>query len=458
MPLDRRMPRRAFSDTQASLREQEASLAPEVGPVSVGWGRAEIVAPPGAPLAGYGSRRGAPHQGVHDRTFAKAIAIAAGEAPPVVFVAADLLLLPPELDARLRADLRGVLPRERLVFTASHTHSGIGGFAHGFPWTLAFGAPDPAAERAVLDAIEAAVKDALRSISRGRFAFGEVLAPGLSKNRVRKSGSPVDPFADLLLVERESDHRRAALVVYSAHATTISDREFLLSADYPGVTQQTLEGELDLVAFSAGAVGSMSPRADGLERAGAEWEGRALATAMGRAIPAVAARLRDHARIALLRFPVRLPRQEWRLGAQVALQPMLSAAIVPGIAHVQAIAFDNDVWVALPVELSGEIASELKTHARTAGALLAITAFDGDYCGYVVPKTAYDLEEAEQGELAEYETRTMSFYGPWMGALFRGVTWEAAKAVRGAVRDPTAALRGPFVRVAPPPPPPEPAR
>jgi hypothetical protein len=84
------------------------------------------------------------------------------------------------------------------------------------------------------------------------------------------------------------------------------------------------------------------------------------------------------------------------------------------------------------------------------GALLAITSFDGEHCGYVVPKTAYDQNDADKGELADYEAETMSFYGPWMGELFRGVTWEAARAVRQAVRDPSAAPRGPLIDAPPP--------
>jgi hypothetical protein len=200
----------------------------------------------------------------------------------------------------------------------------------------------------------------------------------------------------------------------------------------------------------------MSPSPGWAERPGAEWEGRALANAIERAIPAVEARLRDRARIAAIRFPVKLPRPEWRLGRELALQPMLSAAFLPADAHVQAVAFDNDVWVALPIELSGEIAAELKTHARAAGALLTVTAFDGEHCGYVVPKTAYDLADADKGELADYESQTMSFYGPWMGELFRGITWQAARAVRDAVRAPDIAPRGPLIEVARPPTPPPP--
>ena len=55
------------------------------------------------PLAGYGSRKGAPATGIHDSLFVKAIAIRVKD-KTMVFVGSDLLIMPPEV-SKLSDDL-----------------------------------------------------------------------------------------------------------------------------------------------------------------------------------------------------------------------------------------------------------------------------------------------------------------------------------------------------------------
>src|SRR5690606_24653947 len=57
-----------------------------------------------------------------------------------------------------------------------------------------------------------------------------------------------------------------------------------------------------------------------------------------------------------------------------------------------------------PGDYSGELAVLLKEEARGVGWHAAVTSFNGDYTGYIVPAEYYGLKT--------YETRTMSFFGP----------------------------------------------
>ena len=71
---------------------------------------------------------------------------------------------------------------------------------------------------------------------------------------------------------------------------------------------------------------------------------------------------------------------------------------------LQAVRIGPWVWLSTPCDFSGELALELKQRARAADLRCAVTSFNGDYLGYVIP-TRY-------ASMDGYESRTMSFYGP----------------------------------------------
>ncbi|MFO0726998.1 MAG: neutral/alkaline non-lysosomal ceramidase N-terminal domain-containing protein [Myxococcota bacterium] len=458
-PLDRSVPRQSFRRSREALESAQRSLGtPMPGPIAVGWGRARIEAPPGVTLAGYGSRASTPSIGVHDPCFARALAVRSGSEPPALWIAADLLLIDRDTREAVAAALRGVVEPERILYTATHTHGGPGGYVDGLIYSLVAGPSRADMKTALVNALSQAARTAVGGLAPGRIAFGEIEAPGLSTNRVRKSGLPTDPVIGLVLLERDADHHRAALIAYAAHATTISDLEATLTADYPGQLVQGLEadGSLELAAFSAGAVGSMSPRAGWSEHPGAAWMGAELGRAVRLGLPRIAQALSDQRAISVLSFQVTTPPRQWRIGDELAI-PLIAQSFAPTQLRVAALSMGKDTWVSLPVELSGEIAARLRARARAEGRLLVISVFGGDYGGYVVPRSAYDLPEAERGEMADYERKLMSFYGPWMGDLFAAATWRAMRAVSEVIPQPP---RGPLVVVAPPQtsPPPEPPR
>ncbi|HOX73169.1 MAG TPA: neutral/alkaline non-lysosomal ceramidase N-terminal domain-containing protein [Bacteroidales bacterium] len=83
------------------------------------------------PLAGYGDRKGNPATGVHDSIFVKAVAIKTIR-ESIVLVGADLLIMPPNItDSVVNLLARKGIRRQQLVFSATHTHSGPGGWAPG---------------------------------------------------------------------------------------------------------------------------------------------------------------------------------------------------------------------------------------------------------------------------------------------------------------------------------------
>lgn len=60
--------------------------------------------------------------------------------------------------------------------------------------------------------------------------------------------------------------------------------------------------------------------------------------------------------------------------------------------------------ISTPCDFSGELALGIKDCLRARGADAAITSFNGDYVGYVIPARYYHM--------SGYEPRLMSFFGP----------------------------------------------
>ena len=461
VPVNRSLPRGAFRESRIALERSTAATAiASPSAIDVGWGASEIKAAEGTSLAGYGSRAGEPHEGVHDPTFARAIALRAEDGQPVVFLATDILLIEGTLRAAIAERLAGVIAMDRIILTATHTHGGLGGYADNFAFRFVTGAPDDRAKSDILDAIDTAVRAAIASLAPGRVALGEVEAPGLSTNRIKKVGLPVDPVAGVLLVERKSDKQRAVLVTYGAHATVVSDLDRRVTADYPGAMARALESHgLAMAAFAAGAVGSMSPRAGWSEQPGAEWQGQALAGAVLAALPRLSRDLVDRAPLVALQATLVLPPRQWRvIAADWSMPAPFTEMFVPIRAPVTAVTLGRATWVSLPFELSGEIAARIRARARNSGHVLVLSSFGGEYAGYVTPPAAYDMPEADKADMADYETRLLGFYGPHMGDLAAAAAWRTMLAAESRT---TGVTRAPQLVRMPPPatsPPPEPAR
>lgn len=433
--VDRRAPF-AQPEYVEAIERLERGPGPRVGagPFQAGWARVEIEVPAGAPLAGYGERGGAAHLGVRDPVYARALAIGAGDVR-VVVLASDLLLLDAETAQEIRDALAPLLPREALLFSASHTHSGPGAYAEGLIWELVFGDYAEESRRAVVRAHVAAVEQALLEQGPAQIGVSEIQGPAaLIANRVERGG-PVDAVLYVLSVERD-DGRRAAWWSYGCHAVTLPASNLLLSADYPGQIAAHFEGQrLELLAFSAGGVGSSNPAR---EQEDSRWLLEPLTRLLERGLGQARARAKHEGRVAVLSRTVPLPPVNYRVGEGLRLfSPLVQALTrLPKVLELRAVAIDQAVILQLPAELSGNLSRGARASARRAGLKLAITPFNGSYVGYVVPRRVYDLPEAERAELHTYETQVMTFFGPYGGDLMINYGLRLAARTAAAARAP----------------------
>ena len=142
------------------------------GPLEAGWAKRPMTPPIGTPLAGYGNRKGEPSTGVHDELFVKALVLSDGRNRAVI-VASDMLIVPPNLAGMVRERVadRTEIAAGDILFNASHTHSGPGGWAPGFAGKQFSGAYDESVLEFLAQRFTEAIVEADANVTRGA-AFG----------------------------------------------------------------------------------------------------------------------------------------------------------------------------------------------------------------------------------------------------------------------------------------------
>lgn len=366
------------------------------------------------PLAGYGHRamfEG--NAGVADPVFAKAIVVENANLR-VAIVSPDLLIVNRWLAEMVLQRLQGnsdyAWTRQQLYFSATHTHSGPGGFAGSLPETLGLGFYDESLAGSIADALAECILQAERRLKPASFhAASRQLEGAEIRNRTMAS-DPTNRWLDVMVFRSaETSNVLATLTVFSAHATSHSSHDLRISADYPGVLCRHVEEQFGGVClFLAGGVGSMGPANDVVPREQlANWMG----TQLGKAAVELAsesAKASTEPALAVTGGWVPLPAPAVKLGSLWRLSPYLASALLPAQTWVQALRLGDRILVGTPADYSGILAEELRPSC--SGCTTIVTSFNGDYVGYILPNNYYDLEE--------YETK-LCFFGPAFGGHFQ---------------------------------------
>ena len=413
-----------YKQTMKNLNDVGGALpVVQPAPVEVGFGKASVTPPLGTPLAGYGDRHGKPSVGVHDSLFARAFAIKAGN-QEFVMVSGDFLLVPIQLADSVMARIEPVLglTREQILFSATHTHSGPGAWGDTWLEGKFAGKYDPKILRFLADQLSEAIVQAHNDLIPGEVGWDSFHAPALIRNRlVGKKGWTNDRAT--FTVFKQDDGDEGVLVSFGAHATVLPAENRLISADYPGYLERKLERKLTGVcAFFAGGVGSHRPVGTGSGFDRARMIGETLADSVLAHIGTMP--LHQNVSVLAIGLPVALPEYCIRVTDNLRLAPFLSEKILKERStYFNMMVLGREFFLGIPAELSGEISLMLQALADQKGYLLTQTSFNGSYVGYIVPGKYYHFKS--------YESRLMSFYGPYMGDYFEelsrrlmGVAWK----------------------------------
>jgi neutral ceramidase len=210
-------------------------------------------------LAGWAARR-EPAAGKAMELYAKALALEDPQGARVVIVTVDLIAI--SRDIATRVQQRSGLPRERLLFNASHTHTAPEVRPDKVPF---FEIPPAYADRIapyvgqLVENLAAVILAALDGLAPATLQVHQARAD-FAANR-RAADGPVDREVPILAVSR-SDGRLAAVVFgYACHNLTLPPSYCAYHGDYAGVAQAEIEARCGeaVALFVAGAGADQDP-------------------------------------------------------------------------------------------------------------------------------------------------------------------------------------------------------
>jgi neutral ceramidase len=264
-----------------------------------GAAQVDITPAPGIPLTGFILRQGS-STGIHDRLFAKALALEA-DGQQAVLIACDLLALdfPFVSSVRSSIHLATGIPEENIMITCTHTHSG--------PATTFLrdcGEVDVTYLESLRLWVVGAVQESISNLCQVKMGVGRGHYDVGVRNR-RQPEASTDTDLGVVCFRDDSGQLQAILVNYTCHPVCMDYTNRLISADYPGYLANILQEQTHaVVLFTNGAAGDINP-----ERVGsftfAEDLGRGLAEETLRVLKTL--EFRDEADLSITGMTLDLP-------------------------------------------------------------------------------------------------------------------------------------------------------
>jgi neutral ceramidase len=371
---------------------------------SVGYARVNLIPTQHTALAGHGQRRGKVFTGVHDTVYVNAMVISNGKTR-VALVSADLLIMPPSVNAVLEKELPATgFTLDNTYLSATHTHNSIGNWA-GRATSILYGEYSDSIVHFIADRIKLAVVKASQNMAPAQIKAGK-FPVGAVRHRIVDEGG-LDSLVHIIEIDR-SDSTRLLLASYTAHATCITVDDMVVSRDYPGVLTDAFEKRgYNFAMFMAGAVGSHAAFAPEHGWSCTEWVPEQICARFDTSRHVITA-IHDTT-LAMYRVPLQLGdaqvkiSEDWKMRGWV-----FNAAFGKFPVYLTALRMGNLVLLGTPCDYSGELTPPLYALGKEKGLDVMVTSFNGGYIGYITPDKYYDSDH--------YETRLMNWYGPGSGS------------------------------------------
>jgi neutral ceramidase len=370
----------------------------------VGYARVNLTPAHGTALAGHGQRRGKVFTGVHDSVYVNAMVISNGRTR-VALVSADLLIMPPSVNALLEKELPSTgFTLDNTYLSATHTHNSIGNWA-GRATSILYGEYSDSIVHFIADRIKLAIVKASQHLVPAEIKTGKFPVAAVRHRIVDEGG--LDSLVHVIEINR-SDSVKLLLASYTAHATCITVDDMVVSRDYPGVLTDAFQKRgYDFAMFMAGAVGSHAAFAPEHGWSCTEWVPQQICARFDTSRHTFTA-LRDTT-LTMYRVPLQLGdaqvkvSEDWKVRGWV-----FDAAFGEFPEYLTALRIGNLVMLGTPCDYSGELMPPLYALGKKKGLDVMVTSFNGGYIGYVTPDKYYDSDH--------YETRLMNWYGPGSGS------------------------------------------
>ncbi|ANQ50562.2 hypothetical protein MY04_3197 [Flammeovirga sp. MY04] len=395
-------------------------VIPSQDTLLIGWS-SECIIPKGEPLplAGYGFR--GPYRMVRDSLYARAFSFDDGIRESIVLTL-DLMIFPIEVRKRLEKKLNTIgLTTEDVMFSATHTHNGIGGFDPSAIGNAAMGLFSEVGTNKITEASFKAIVEARKHKSKGRVGFLKSESAEWVNNRIVHNGRKENSIRGIKITRE--DGKSAAIVTYNAHPTNIEMNYWILSRDYPGAWVSYLEAsdKIDFAAFCAGMVASHGPANPNhnhdcfsrLENMGKVLSDSILNIWDKTPTQAVVNTI-------IQKTPIDFRPSQVRIEKHLKVRDWVFRSASGGLeGDITLLKLGNINWFASPSDISGEIAIDYEYDklVKQKNEHFMMTSFNGNYVGYITCDAYYDTLES-------FEIREMNWVGPEYGAYFGDIIKE----------------------------------
>ena len=214
-------------------------------------------------LGGYGERMNKPAEAIHDRIWAKALALRKGNRKYAI-ITLDILGLPSNVKSDLIKRVSGEgWNMENIMLLPSHSHGSLEMAALNSKNVLnspQIGIFQPELLEFLLDKLEALVKEVDRNYQPVKIGTESRLIDGLNRNR--RKDPDVDKELIVTRIDLTDGKPLAVLVNWTAHPTFLGGKDMLVSGEWPGYLQSELQdliGNGVTAMFFNGAEGDQSP-------------------------------------------------------------------------------------------------------------------------------------------------------------------------------------------------------
>lgn len=379
----------------------------------VGWAKENFTPSEPIEMTGYLNRQKNKFDCVQDSLFVRAFVFDNQEVE-VAIVTLDLLIVPPSLVQIVQKKLENIcfLP-ENVYFSATHTHSSIGGWGDNLVGYFFTGEYRPQLVVNLAQKVVQAIQKARQTKKKAKIGFQRLATAGIVCNRLVGYKGQTDSWLRLIKVEQEQG-KTALLVSYAAHPTCLSEKITCLSGDYPSDMIAYIEKytSIDMVAFLAGAMASQGTIRKNQQPDELHKQRIAKILAQKIIFHSNNIVLTDSiAQIQVIRLPLYLRSPHFRIAKNWVLSSWLFRQIYgEQRPFVQVLRLGNIVLLGMPCDFSGELVAQFESICKQKNIQLMITSFNGAYIGYITHDAWYDLPK--------YETYDMAWHGPENGAYF----------------------------------------
>jgi len=202
-------------------------------------------------------------EGIHDPLYASALVIDNGEMQ-IGFCAVDVVFISREIAAnvRIRVHEKTGIPKQNLMISASHTHSGPVAFSDIF-YDPVVPKADPEYISYLTNKLVDVYVKAFQNERASKIAITTADGTGVGGNR-RSKTDITDPEVPVVILKDAETNRIFALsTIYCMHPTILHEDSKLYSADFPGYTREFIKrefGEDAILLYHTGPSGNQSPR------------------------------------------------------------------------------------------------------------------------------------------------------------------------------------------------------